>query len=561
VRSLAPGEGAPGWLVRISGSGFTRVRSVSFAGVRARFKVVSSRTIKSWVPASARNGRVRVRTAAGTAESRPFRVTPVDSLLANEVLPPGDALRSLDGHYRLTMRFGGDLVETDTAGRVLWSTGTSAAHSVAIMQADGNFVVYAPGAKPVWAAGTGGHPAAAFILAIQPDANLVIYPPGSTALWSNGAVNDVLSPGEALRPGWYLESSDRHYQLVMQTDGNLVYYVTGTDHPFWASGTAGHPGDYLVMQTDGNLVIYAADKKTPLWQSNTAGQGPATFAAQVDGNLVTYQGAKPTWASGSYDNSLQPGESLLPGWYLESGNGYELIMQSDGNLVEYGGSGPIWATGTAGHPGAYVVMQGDGNLVIYDGPSLWASRTAGHPGAVMIDQQDGNQVVYQDGKALWASKAGGVQLTLGSWPGTGGPGAANKYYGYPYADPPACTDGGACVVDAWDFYEGQCTSWVAYRLNELNGIPFTDHFGGGTWGDASNWGSHAEALGIAVNGTPAVGSVAWYSSGHVAYVEQVSSPTSIVISEMNYDFDNGFRVRTITTSSGWPTGFIHIADR
>jgi hypothetical protein len=31
---------------------------------------------------------------------------------------------------------------------------------------------------------------------------------------------------------------------------------------------------------------------------------------------------------------------------------------------------------------------------------------------------------------------------------------------------------------------------------------------------------------------------------------------------MNYDFDNGFRVWTITTSSGyWPTSFIHIHDR
>ena len=118
------------------------------------------------------------------------------------------------------------------------------------------------------------------------------------------------------------------------------------------------------------------------------------------------------------------------------------------------------------------------------------------------------------------------------------------------------------MLDKWDFYQGQCTSWVAYRLNQLNGIPFTDSYkGDGTWGDATNWGPHARALGIAVNGTPAVGSVAWYSSGHVAYVEQVNSPTSIVISEMNYDFDNGFWVHTITTSSDWPTSFIHIADR
>jgi surface antigen len=149
-----------------------------------------------------------------------------------------------------------------------------------------------------------------------------------------------------------------------------------------------------------------------------------------------------------------------------------------------------------------------------------------------------------------------------SWAGRSGPGAADKYFGYSYADPPACTDEGACVLDKWDFYEGQCTSWVAYRLGELNGIDFTDTYrGDGKWGSAVDWGSHAKALGIAVNGTPAVGSVAWYSSGHVAYVDYVNSPTSVVISEMNYDYDNGFRVRTITTSNGWPTGFIHIADR
>ena len=46
------------------------------------------------------------------------------------------------------------------------------------------------------------------------------------------------------------------------------------------------------------------------------------------------------------------------------------------------------------------------------------------------------------------------------------------------------------MPDQWDFYQGQCTSWVAYRLNQLNGIAFT----------------------------PALGSIAWYLSGHVKYV-------------------------------------------
>ena len=159
-----------------------------------------------------------------------------------------------------------------------------------------------------------------------------------------------------------------------------------------------------------------------------------------------------------------------------------------------------------------------------------------------------------------------ASVTVGSWPGAGGPIAANQQYGYPYPDASACTAGGPCVLDKWDFYQGQCTSWVAYRLNQLNqlnGIAFSDDYLGQHWGNATDWGSAAKAARIPVNGTPAVGSVAWYAGkpgdndGHVAYVEEVLSPTEVVISEMNYDFKNGFRVRQISTSSSWPTDFIH----
>jgi surface antigen len=194
-----------------------------------------------------------------------------------------------------------------------------------------------------------------------------------------------------------------------------------------------------------------------------------------------------------------------------------------------------------------------------------------------------SEVTAQSGKSIPAQQASQLitdarriqavlgSLTLGTWPGTKGPAAAAKYYGYPYPDAPVCPSSGGsqCVADQWNFYQGQCTSWVAYRLDQLNGIAFNNSFGDdGTWGDAANWGPHAQSLGIAVNGTPMVGSVAWWPDGsahpggHVAYVEQVNSPTSIVVSEMNYDGDNGFRVVIITPKSGdWPAGFIHIHDR
>jgi surface antigen len=164
-------------------------------------------------------------------------------------------------------------------------------------------------------------------------------------------------------------------------------------------------------------------------------------------------------------------------------------------------------------------------------------------------------------------------VTLGEWPLREGPIAAQQIYGYPYPLAPQCTDGGACVADKWSFYEGQCTSWVAYRLNEKSMIPFSDSFEGRQWGDASNWGPVAAALGIPVNKTPAIGSVAWFPSspfldgkskiddGHIGYVEDVPSSTTIVISQMNYDGGNGFKVSTVTsTSPDWPTAFIHFKD-
>lgn len=139
---------------------------------------------------------------------------------------------------------------------------------------------------------------------------------------------------------------------------------------------------------------------------------------------------------------------------------------------------------------------------------------------------------------------------------------ANKSYGYPYPNAPDCPETGSssrgCVLDSWSFYQGQCTSWVAYRLNQRSKLPFKNDYKGQHFGSAYNWGRAARNAGIPVNGKPAIGAVAWYSSGHVAYVEQTSP--SVVISEMNFDFHNGFRTRTIAPGRGWPSGFIHFKD-
>jgi hypothetical protein len=105
----------------------------------------------------------------------------------------------------------------------------------ALMQTDGNFVIYDQGSA-IWATGTQGTGLAPYRLAVQPDGNLVIY--GSSA-------NDVSLPGfgvckanSACIATWATGTGggSAPYTLKMQDDGNLVLYDS-TSSAVWASGT------------------------------------------------------------------------------------------------------------------------------------------------------------------------------------------------------------------------------------------------------------------------------------------------------------------------------------
>ena len=364
-------------------------------------------------------------------------------------------------------------------------------------------------------------------------------------------------------------------------DGNRFLFTSELYNP--KTGSWSYTGNMDIARDGDSRGVLLHDGRVLV----LGGEGPwLTFSPEVD----LYNPATGTWSlTGSIEHGvsaptltvLKNGDVLMAGGVSFSGTPY-----ADAEI--YDPSTGAWTPTGSMHfarSGASAALLSDGNVLVTGG--------VGQTGPVLASEiynpETGTWTVgatlnaaHNSGKIITLAKntfllAGGrdqvaptsaseiyhtSRLVRGQWPGTSGPAAAAADYGYPYTDPPACTDGGACVPDQWDFYEGQCTSWVAYRLNQLNGVAFSNSFGGqGTWGSADNWGPHAEALGITVNSTPALGSIAWYSSGHVAYVEEVKSPTSIVVSEMNYDFDNGFRVRAIRPSRGWPTAFIHIADR
>jgi peptidoglycan endopeptidase LytE len=98
------------------------------------------------------------------------------------------------------------------------------------------------------------------------------------------------------------------------------------------------------------------------------------------------------------------------------------------------------------------------------------------------------------------------------------------------------------------FAYGYCTWYVASRRP----VPWT--------GDAWEWYGGAKAMGYPVGQTPQAGAimVTWESwVGHVAYVEQVNSDGSFIVSEMNYKGWGIISTRTLRTSNVPLIGFIY----
>jgi surface antigen len=114
----------------------------------------------------------------------------------------------------------------------------------------------------------------------------------------------------------------------------------------------------------------------------------------------------------------------------------------------------------------------------------------------------------------------------------------------------------------WRMYSGHnCTNYAAYRMVK-SGMPNVRPWEGG--GNATYWGTHMSSI---TDQTPTVGSVAWWkagvypagSAGHVAYVEEVVSPSEIIVSQDSWGGDFSW-ARVTKTGKGWPNGFIHFND-
>jgi hypothetical protein len=129
---------------------------------------------------------------------------------------------------------------------------------------------------------------------------------------TTGSGGNYLMVGQSLHAGQSLRSSDGHYELKMQDDGNLVIYHDGG--AIWATATnetCKHPlfryntcGDLeAIMQGDGNFVIYATRGmgRGALWATGTdSGNNIASYLILLNnGKIQLHRGAGPALDQGA----------------------------------------------------------------------------------------------------------------------------------------------------------------------------------------------------------------------------------------------------------------------
>ncbi|MHC2186154.1 hypothetical protein [Rathayibacter agropyri] len=167
----------------------------------------------------------------------------------------------------LVMQSDGNAVIYATDGRVLWQSGTGGnSDARMVMQNDGNLVISSASGRALWASDTLPSPVVSDTLPggdrLTVNQRLRSSDGGSEAIMQ-GDGNFVVYSGGGVR--WSTGTSGGGNRLEMQSDGNAVIY--GPSGVRWQSATGGNPGARMVMQNDGNLVISSASGSA-LWQSN-----------------------------------------------------------------------------------------------------------------------------------------------------------------------------------------------------------------------------------------------------------------------------------------------------
>lgn len=118
------------------------------------------------------------------------------------------------------------------------------------------------------------------------------------------SAKEAFYPGDCLKLGESLDSTNGCFKLVMQTDGNLVLYRKSDNKALWSSKTDLTNSYKFCHQTTGILLIKNHLDITTFIAGNSSTLRSAFAVLQDDGNFVLYT-TSPTrsiWATNTFSN-------------------------------------------------------------------------------------------------------------------------------------------------------------------------------------------------------------------------------------------------------------------
>jgi hypothetical protein len=111
-------------------------------------------------------------------------------IIAGESLKAGEGLLSANGNFKAVMQTDGNLVVYNNSGKTLWASNTFTTNKTklpytAVMQDDGNFVIYNVKGESVWASQTWhSKPDDTYSLIMQDDGLLTLYGVDELPKWN-----------------------------------------------------------------------------------------------------------------------------------------------------------------------------------------------------------------------------------------------------------------------------------------------------------------------------------------------------------------------------------------
>jgi len=451
------------------------------------------------------------------------------------------------------------------------------------------------------------HPAEVLAVAFSPDGNSLVTgcADGKARLWNVATgqlTRTMIRHTDAVNAVAYPPSGD--YIVTGSSDGTLVYWTTGgTYHAAADFGIGIHAvafskdGTRLLVGTGTWLMVLPPRPQVYVFDAVNGGQPLLTFGSvNLEGfyHSLAYSPTAPRILT-SISGMIWANSKL---WNASTGAELRTFESITVSSVAFSPDGSLALTGSGTEAHVWRVADGQLERTLRHGQATVEALTCSATGPVLLTgASDGVGRVWDlqtgDVVRLLPGHAGAIQCVAFSpdteWAATGSTDKTARLWqleapcvytdAYPLKDAPVCPpetpkwDCPGDTVDDWKFFNRECTSYVAWRMNQALGAEkdrpiFFNRMraevlaGGGRWSDAANWEERARALGFSVRPTPVVGAVAHWrlgemGPGHVAYVEAVRMDGSVDLTEYNRQGDHKFGYRCGV--SGIPR-FIHVLD-